>query len=88
MPLNATPLSLSFVADYLLVLGAIVALVALGVLSTVRSAVFYRAFGSRDGAQPAAKVNCPSCGARTAAERSVCEYCGESLSESAPSDDR
>lgn len=76
------PLESTSSTDPLVAVGIFVAIVVVGGLGMARSVVFYDSILGVDGAQPhEAKTNCPACGARIAADRDGCDYCGESLPE-------
>lgn len=84
--LHAGAVATDVAVDYLLYLGAIVAVAVLFVLGYVRRRALWRSrFGTDDSPPPEAKINCPACGARTV-HRDACEYCGESLPDDARPD--
>ena len=82
MALQTTVLSIGPLSDvpvWRLLFG--LAVVAVALLGFLYRMAFVSAMYSSDPTAHEGKVNCPSCGARTAPEPGVCDYCGDPLSE-------
>lgn len=76
IPQPSQGLLLAILVGVLLVVGTI--------LSFGYEMVFYKSMESGDESQSSeSKTNCPACGARISTDQENCDYCGESIAESA-----